>query len=176
MPADRVGRRPSEPGEWLLTNGLGGYALGPLDGPARRGYHGWLVAATRPPDGRVLLVASIEASAVVDGVDQRLAVIRGALGDRPGAGVTASPDGPTGMGDEDLDVVVDAAVQEESSGQLGHLQVRGESAHTKAPEGTVPYRHAHATAKQAWPCRSGPGTSTSSTLRPRRRWFGDPVR
>ena len=51
---------PGPAGEWLLVNGLGGYALGPRDGPPRRGYHGWLVAATHPPDGRVLLAGAIE--------------------------------------------------------------------------------------------------------------------
>ena len=40
---------------------------------------------------------------------------------------------------------------------LGTGSVRS-TAHTKAPEGTVPHRHARATAKQARPCRSGPGT------------------
>jgi len=51
MTVERGARHPSEAGEWLLANGLGGYALGPLEGPATRGYHGWLVAASRPPDG-----------------------------------------------------------------------------------------------------------------------------
>ncbi|MGN6673370.1 MAG: glycogen debranching enzyme N-terminal domain-containing protein, partial [Thermomicrobiales bacterium] len=31
--------------EWLVTNGLGGYASGTLAGPATRRYHGLLVAA-----------------------------------------------------------------------------------------------------------------------------------
>ena len=61
-------------------------------------------------------------------------------------------------GDEHLDAVVDTAVQEQASGQLGHWADVRVAGHTKAPEGTVPYRHARATAKQAWPCRSGPGT------------------
>jgi glycogen debranching enzyme len=80
--------RPSEPGEWLLANGLGGYALGPLEGPATRGYHGWLVAATRPPDGRVLLVASIDASVVVDGIEVPLPGLAIAPGAASGGGVT----------------------------------------------------------------------------------------
>lgn len=43
--------------EWLLTNGLGGYAMGTAAGiPARR-YHGWLVAATSPPVGRIVALA-----------------------------------------------------------------------------------------------------------------------
>ena len=59
-------------GEWLLANGLGGYAMGTEDGPPTRGYHGWLVAATRPPDGRRLLVGPIEARLEVDGATVRL--------------------------------------------------------------------------------------------------------
>lgn len=44
--------------EALLTNGLGGFALLPASGiPARR-YHAWLVAATRPPIGRITALHS----------------------------------------------------------------------------------------------------------------------
>lgn len=40
--------------EWVLTNGLGGFAMGSASGiPARR-YHAWLVAALAPPVGRVV--------------------------------------------------------------------------------------------------------------------------
>ena len=68
-------------GEWLLANGLGGYALGPVEGPPSRGYHGWLIAATRPPDGRILLVGPIEAWLEVDGVATRLDVLETAPGE-----------------------------------------------------------------------------------------------
>ena len=53
-------------GEWLLANGLGGYGLGPRSGPPTRGYHGWLIAATTPPDGRRLMVGAIETTAIID--------------------------------------------------------------------------------------------------------------
>src|SRR5258708_13886465 len=46
--------------EWLVTNGLGGYALGTLCGATTRSYHGLLVAATRPPVERRVLVAKLE--------------------------------------------------------------------------------------------------------------------
>lgn len=46
--------------EWLVTNGLGGYALGTATLAATRGYDGWLVAALAPPVGRTLLVAKLE--------------------------------------------------------------------------------------------------------------------
>ena len=35
--------------EWLLTNGLGGYAMGTEVGANTRRYHGWLIASTTPP-------------------------------------------------------------------------------------------------------------------------------
>jgi glycogen debranching enzyme len=42
--------------EWLVTNGLGGYASGTLAGPNTRRYHGLLVAAFVPPVERTVLV------------------------------------------------------------------------------------------------------------------------
>jgi glycogen debranching enzyme len=42
--------------EWLVTNGLGGYASGSLMGPATRRYHGLLVAALAPPVERTVVV------------------------------------------------------------------------------------------------------------------------
>jgi len=68
-------------GEWLLTNGLGGYAMGALDGPPTRGYHGFLVAATRPPNGRMLLVGQVETWLEVDGVAVRLDACRASADD-----------------------------------------------------------------------------------------------
>ncbi|KPV48423.1 hypothetical protein SE17_38155, partial [Kouleothrix aurantiaca] len=40
--------------EWLVTNGLGGYASGTLAGPNTRRYHGLLVAALEPPVARTV--------------------------------------------------------------------------------------------------------------------------
>ena len=48
--------------EWLLTNGIGGYAMGTAAGMATRRYHGLLVAATTPPTGRTLLLPAVDAS------------------------------------------------------------------------------------------------------------------
>jgi predicted glycogen debranching enzyme len=43
--------------EWLVTNGIGGYASGTISGVLTRRYHGLLVAARKPPlDRRLLLV------------------------------------------------------------------------------------------------------------------------
>src|SRR5437868_3911971 len=41
--------------EWLVTNGLGGYASGTIAGAATRRYHGLLVAALPAPLGRVMM-------------------------------------------------------------------------------------------------------------------------
>lgn len=41
--------------EWLVTNGLGGYASGTVSGAITRKYHGILVAALPAPLGRVVM-------------------------------------------------------------------------------------------------------------------------
>ncbi len=46
--------------EWLVTNGLGGYAAGSLVGATTRCYHGLLVAALRPPVERTVLVTKLD--------------------------------------------------------------------------------------------------------------------
>lgn len=43
--------------EWLVTNGIGGYASATLPGVPTRSYHGLLVAALEPPVARMVLVA-----------------------------------------------------------------------------------------------------------------------
>lgn len=48
--------------EWLVTDGLGGYAMGTVAGVLTRGYHGLLTVAARPPRGRVRLLAQLLAS------------------------------------------------------------------------------------------------------------------
>lgn len=45
--------------EWLVTNGLGGYASGTLAGAATRRYHGLLIAAHPAPLGRVMLLSHL---------------------------------------------------------------------------------------------------------------------
>lgn len=46
--------------EWLVTDGLGGYAMGTAAGLRTRRYHGLLVVATRPPGVRRLGLASLD--------------------------------------------------------------------------------------------------------------------
>src|SRR5687768_13125660 len=41
--------------EWLVTNGLGGYASGSVSGAITRKYHGILIAALRAPLGRTVM-------------------------------------------------------------------------------------------------------------------------
>jgi len=46
--------------EWLVTNGLGGYASGTLAGVHTRRYHGLLVPAFAPPLARAVLFSKLE--------------------------------------------------------------------------------------------------------------------
>src|SRR5713226_8511053 len=53
--------------EWLETNGLGGFASSTINGLNTRRYHGLLVAATKPPVGRFVLLSKLEETLLVDG-------------------------------------------------------------------------------------------------------------
>ena len=55
--------------EWLVTNGLGGYASGTVSGANTRRYHGVLVASMAPPAERMVLVAALEEWLLVPGAD-----------------------------------------------------------------------------------------------------------
>ena len=59
--------------EWLVTNGLGGFASGTVAGSATRRYHGILFAALHPPVGRTQLVAAVDEIAHYSGSDFSLA-------------------------------------------------------------------------------------------------------
>jgi glycogen debranching enzyme len=50
------GRRSLAEKEWLVTNGLGGYASGTLSGALTRRYHAYLVAALPTPFGRTVML------------------------------------------------------------------------------------------------------------------------
>ncbi|MGZ4770749.1 MAG: amylo-alpha-1,6-glucosidase [Ilumatobacteraceae bacterium] len=52
--------------EWLVTDGLGGFAIGTVGGLRTRRYHGLLVVATRPPAGRRLALAALDPVLVFD--------------------------------------------------------------------------------------------------------------
>ncbi|MDQ3928790.1 MAG: glycogen debranching enzyme N-terminal domain-containing protein [Chloroflexota bacterium] len=53
--------------EWLVANGIGGYASSSIVGANTRRYHGLLVAAMRPPVERTVLLAKIDEEAEIDG-------------------------------------------------------------------------------------------------------------
>lgn len=50
----------SETREWLVTNGIGGYACGSIAGVLTRHYHGLLIAALKPPLERTLLLTKLD--------------------------------------------------------------------------------------------------------------------
>src|ERR1700719_4122406 len=77
---------PATEREWLVTNGLGGFASGTVAGVLTRRYHGLLVAALRPPEGRTLLVSKFDETLRYDGHDYTLGANRWADG-------SVSPDG-----------------------------------------------------------------------------------
>lgn len=70
----------AEQREWLVTNGIGGYASGTVSGDLTRRYHGLLVAALRPPVARMQLVAKLEETVSYDGSEFALATNRWASG------------------------------------------------------------------------------------------------
>ena len=66
--------------EWLVTNGVGGYASGTVAGLLTRRYHGLLIAALDPPLGRTLLLTKLDEIATVEGRDYSLFANRWADG------------------------------------------------------------------------------------------------
>ncbi|ADI74185.1 glycogen debranching enzyme [Methanohalobium evestigatum Z-7303] len=59
--------------EWLVTNGLGGYASSTIIGANTRTYHGLLVSALNPPVDRTLMLSSVDEEIYVNGSLYRLA-------------------------------------------------------------------------------------------------------
>ncbi len=53
--------------EWLETNGLGGWASSTISGAHSRRYHGLLVAATKPPVGRMVMLSKLDETIEIDG-------------------------------------------------------------------------------------------------------------
>src|SRR5947209_7132134 len=53
--------------EWLVTNGLGGFASSTIAGLNTRRYHALLVAATLPPVGRIVTLSKLEEALIIDG-------------------------------------------------------------------------------------------------------------
>ena len=53
--------------EWIITNGIGGYASSTVVGANTRRYHGLLVAPLNPPARRHLILSKLDESIVIDG-------------------------------------------------------------------------------------------------------------
>ena len=53
--------------EWLETNGIGGYSSSSVSGANTRRYHGLLVAATKPPLGRAVLLSKFDEKLIING-------------------------------------------------------------------------------------------------------------
>jgi predicted glycogen debranching enzyme len=70
----------AESREWLVTNGIGGYASGTIAGGMSRRYHGLLMAALHPPVGRTHLVAWMDESVRHGGAEFALPTHRWASG------------------------------------------------------------------------------------------------
>jgi predicted glycogen debranching enzyme len=70
----------AEAREWLVTNGIGGFACGTIAGTLTRRYHGLLVAALRPPLDRTLLVSKIDEIVEYNGETYALGANRWANG------------------------------------------------------------------------------------------------
>ncbi len=66
--------------EWLVTNGIGGFASGTIATGMTRRYHGLLIAALQPPVGRTHLVASLDETVRYAGADYALATRHWASG------------------------------------------------------------------------------------------------
>jgi glycogen debranching enzyme len=64
--ADRV-NLPDSNQEWLETNGIGGFSSSTVTGMNTRRYHGLLVAATKPPVGRAVLLSKLEETLILGG-------------------------------------------------------------------------------------------------------------
>lgn len=67
--------------EWLVTNGVGGYACGSVSGILNRRYHGLLVAALVPPGDRTLLLSHLDETADYKGRAYQLFTHRWSAGE-----------------------------------------------------------------------------------------------
>ena len=59
--------------EWLVTNGIGGFAAGTVAGVNTRRYHGLLIASLQPPVVRTVMVAKMDATVRYAGISASLA-------------------------------------------------------------------------------------------------------
>ena len=76
-------------GEWLVANGLGGYASSTIPCLNTRKYHGLLVAAMSPPVRRMAILSRVEETVVFGGSAIRISLQRIST-NHPSAGASAS--------------------------------------------------------------------------------------
>lgn len=58
--------------EWIITNGLGGYASSTIVGANTRKYHGLLIAPLTPPARRYLVLSKVDECVLIDNVEYPL--------------------------------------------------------------------------------------------------------
>ena len=58
--------------EWIITNGIGGYASSTIIGANTRKYHGLLIAALTPPARRYLILSKLDESIEINGINHVL--------------------------------------------------------------------------------------------------------
>ena len=58
--------------EWIVTNGLGGYASGTIAGLNTRRFHGWLISALPAPHGRMMMLNQVEETLCIEDRKYRL--------------------------------------------------------------------------------------------------------
>ena len=78
--------------EWLVTNGIGGYASSTVLGLPSRGYHGLLVAALKPPVDRRVLVPALVESVELESGGRKIS-----LGSLRWSGGAIAPDATEGL-------------------------------------------------------------------------------
>ncbi len=80
-PLDVIAHPTSLDREWLVTNALGGFAMGAINGAATRRYHGLLIAAANPPVERLVALHSIHEE--IDGAHGPIGLAAQEFGDPP---------------------------------------------------------------------------------------------
>ncbi len=187
----------AESREWLVTNGIGGYASGTVAGSQTRRYHGLLIAALQPPVGRTQLVSAIDEIVHYAGADFSLATHRWASGAVDPKGFLLLEDfrleGATPVWTYALsDALLERRVwmrQGENTTFLQYTLVRGSSALELELKALVNYRDFHSlTRAGGWRMKIEPVEhgarvlafdgavpfylkSSSSTCEPRHDWY-----
>ena len=187
----------AESREWLVTNGIGGYASGTVAGSQTRRYHGLLIAALQPPVGRTQLVSAIDEVVHYAGADFSLATHRWASGAVDPKGFLLLEDfrleGATPVWTYALsDALLERRVwmrQGENTTFLQYTLVRGSSALELELKALVNYRDFHSlTRAGGWRMKIEPVEhgarvlafdgavpfylkSSSSTCEPRHDWY-----